>query len=241
MRPVALVLLALLLAPAAAAAQDGFLFRSPGLTLTLRGGPALFSTAGDVFDQMRKDLTLERHDFRGPAIGVDVAIALAPRFDLVVGGGFAQARRRSEFRDWVDQDERAIEQATTLRTTPITGTVRYLLADRGRAIGTMAWVPRSTTPYVGAGGGIVMYRLEQDGDFVDFRDFGIFTATLESSGSAPLLHALAGVDHWFTPRLGLNAEVRYSYARANASQAFGDFDTVDLGGVQATLGFSVRW
>jgi hypothetical protein len=241
MRPVVIVLVSLLLAPVAVAAQDGFLFRSPTVALTLRGGPTLFSTSGDVFDQMRRDLTLERHDFRGPAVGLDVTIALAPRFDLVLGGGFAQARRRSELRDWVDQDEGAIEQATTLRTTPITGTVRYLLADRGRAIGTMAWIPRRTIPYVGAGGGVVIYRLEQDGDFVDFRDYGIFTATLESSGSAPLLHALAGMDQWFTPRLGMSAEVRYSYARANPSQAFRDFYTVDLGGVQATLGFSVRW
>jgi hypothetical protein len=73
------------------------------------------------------------------------------------------------------------------------------------------------------------------------RDYGVFTATLASSGSAPLLHALAGMDQWFTPRLGMSAEVRYSYARANPSQAFRDFYTVDLGGVQATLGFSVRW
>jgi opacity protein-like surface antigen len=235
------VLLALLLAPAAAAPQDGFLFRPPSATLTLRAGPALFNTSSDVFDQMRRDLTLERRDFRGPSVGLDVAIALGQRFDLVVGGGYAEASRRSEFRDWVDQDDRPIEQTTTIRTVPVTASIRYLLARRGQRIGTMAWIPGGTTPYVGAGGGFNWYKLEQDGDFVDFRDNRIFTNVLESSGAAPALHGMAGLDHWFTPRLGLNAELRYGWARAQPGGAFREFDAVDLSGVQATIGFSVRW
>jgi hypothetical protein len=235
------VLLALLLQPAAAVAQDGFLFRAPDVGITLRGGLMQYSAGSDVFEQLRRDLTLERRDFRSPALGAEFAIVAVPRVDFVVGVMYSQTERRSEFRDWVGDDGFPIEQVTTLRTVPVTATVRYLLAPRGRRISDMAWLPSSTTPYIGAGGGIAWYRLQQDGEFVDFEDFDIFYDVLETSGSTAMVHAVAGVDHWFMPRLGLNAEVRYSYGGARPNQSFQFFDRLDLGGAQATLGFSVRW
>jgi hypothetical protein len=237
----AAVVLALLLLPAAAAAQDGFLFRAPAVSLTLRGGPVLYSTGGDVFDQLRRDLTLDRGDFRGPSLGAEFAILALPRLDIVLGVTFSQADRRSEFRDWVGDDDLPIEQVTSLRTVPVTASVRYLLVPRGRRISDMAWLPTATTPYIGAGGGMTWYRLQQDGEFVDFEDFGIFFDVLETSGSHPVVHALAGVDHWFATRFGVNAEVRYTHGRARPDQSFRFFDRLDLSGVQATLGFSVRW
>jgi hypothetical protein len=235
------VLLALLLQPAAAAAQDGFLFRAPSVGVTLRGGPMQYITGSDLFDQLRQDLTLRRRDFRAPAVGAEFAVMALPRVDFVVGVMYSQAERRSEFWDWVGDDDLPIEQVTTLRTVPVTATVRYLLVPRGQRISRMAWLPNRTTPYVGAGGGIVWYRLQQDGEFVDFEDFDIFYDVLETSGSTAMVHALAGVDHWFMPRLGLNAEVRYSHGGARPDQSFRFFDRLDLSGVQATLGFSVRW
>jgi hypothetical protein len=235
------IALLLLLGPAAAAAQDGFMFHPPRATLTLRVGPALYNTGSDVFDQLRRDLTLDRRDFRGTAAGLDMGITAGSRLDIVIGLAYAQAERGSEFRDWVDQDEQAIEQLTSLRTLPVTVSARYLLTPRGRSVGTAAWLHRSTVPYVGAGGGATWYQLKQRGDFVDFTDYGIFHDVLETSGFSPIVHAFAGVDHWLAPKLGLNAELRYNYGRATPNQAFRDFDHLDLSGLQATLGFSVRW
>jgi hypothetical protein len=235
------VLLALLLQPAAAAAQDGFLFSAPKAGVTLRVGPMQYITGSDLFEQLRQDLTLGRRDFRAPAVGGEFAVMALPRVDFVLGVMYSRAERRSEFLDWVGDDDLPIEQVTTLRTVPVTATVRYLLVPRGRRISEMAWLPSRTTPYIGAGGGIVWYRLQQDGEFVDFEDYDIFYDVLATSGSNAMVHALAGVDHWFMPRLGLNAEVRYSHGGARPDQSFRFFDRLDLSGVQATLGLSVRW
>jgi hypothetical protein len=236
-----LVLLTLLGAPLPAAGQDGFLFRPPVAGLTLRAGPMLYSARSDVFDALRQDLTLNRGDFRATAFGADFVVAAMPQLDVVLGMGYARASPRSEFRDWVDQDSLPIEQVTRLQSVPLTASLRYLLVPRGRSISSVAWLPRSTTPYLGAGGGAVWYRLRQTGDFVDFNDLSIFTDVIESSGWHGVMHGLVGVDHWLSPRLGLNAEARYTRGRAPAEHGFRSFDRLDIGGFQATVGLSVRW
>jgi hypothetical protein len=227
--------------PAGAAAQDGFLFRSPAVGLTLRAGPSLYTARSDVFDSMRRDLTLDRGDFRAPAGALELSFMPGDRVDIVIGAGYSRSRASSEFRDWVGSDDLPIEQVTRLETVPMTASLRYHLVPKGRSIGTMAWLPRSTTPYVGAGAGVAYYRLEQDGEFVDFADNRIFGSTLESSGSALVVHGMAGVDHWITPRFGLNAEVRYTRGSADPQDGFRTFDRIDVGGVQATIGISARW
>jgi hypothetical protein len=233
--------LAVLAVPRAAAAQDGFLFSAPQGGLTLRAGPMLYSARSDVFDAMRKDLTLERGDLRGPSVGVDIVVTPLSRWDVVLGIGYSEGSADSEFRDWVDQDDLPIEQVTRLQVIPVTATLRYLPLTRGRSISSVAWLPRSTTPYIGAGGGAVWYRLRQTGDFVNFMDYRIFSDVIEAFGWRGVVHGVAGVDHWFTPRLGLNAEARYTHGGADPQQGFRSFDRLDLGGAQATLGFSVRW
>jgi hypothetical protein len=239
------VFAAIVAAPTAASAQDGFFFRPPTAGLTLRVGPMLYNASSDVFDEMKQNLTLSGSSFTGPAYGLDFVFMQLPRVDIVVGLGYAQSSASSEFRDWVEQDaagnELPIEQTTRMRTIPLTASARYQLLSRGRSVSRLAWLPRSTMPYIGGGGGAVWYRLQQRGDFVDMGDFSIFFDTIESSGIDFTVHALAGVDHWFTARTGLNAEARYTHGQATPNNGFLTFDSLDLGGLQFTLGFSVRW
>jgi hypothetical protein len=233
--------LLLLAAPDAARAQDGFLFNRPMAGLTLRAGPMLYGAGGDVFGQMRRDLTLERGDFTAPLLGGDVIFAVLPRLDLVVGLGYADVTSGSEFRDWVDNDGLPIEQTTRLRTIPLTGTVRYQLLARGHELSRVSWLPASTNAYVGAGGGIAWYRLTHTGDFIDFEDLAIYWANMHTAGSDRILHVLAGGDYWLATRVGVNAELRRSFGHARPDNGFRTFDRVDLGGTQATLGLSFRW
>jgi hypothetical protein len=237
----AVLLGASLALPATAAAQDGFLFAPPEGSFTVRVGPMLYTARGDVFDALRRDLTLERSDFSGPAAGAEMAMVVLSRLDVALGVGYTRSSARSEFLEWVDQDERPIEQTTSMESVPLTLTLRYLLLSRGRSISGNAWLPAATTPYVGVGGGAAWYRLRQDGDFVDFRDNRIFTDVVETSGWHGIVHALAGVDYWIQPRVGLNAEARYTHGRARPGEGFHTFDRLDVGGLQATIGLSVRW
>jgi hypothetical protein len=234
--------------PGKAAGQDDFLFRAPIAAFTLRVGPMLYSATGDVFDQMTDTLTLSRGDFRAPAFGAELILMPSSRVDVVLGFMTSATETKSEFRNWVDEgptpsedDDLPIEQVTRLRTIPVTASVRYLLVPRGRRVSRLAWLPRSAVPYIGAGGGVTWYRLRQEGDFVDYQDFAIFRDQLESKGQQVTFHALAGMDYWFVSRFGLNAEARYTRGSAQPNQSFSDFDNIDLGGFQGTLGLSFRW
>jgi len=67
-RPICLAVVALLLAGTAGpslaqSAGDGYLFHSPVVTLTVRGGYARASAGSDVFDDVTSNLTLDRGDF----------------------------------------------------------------------------------------------------------------------------------------------------------------------------------
>jgi opacity protein-like surface antigen len=233
----------LALAPAASAQGSGagFLFRRPVATLTLRGGVDRALANSDVFDFSKERLTLGSNAFTGVSVGADVGIVLSDRFDLVLGVAHAQTSARSEFRSFVDQDDQPIQQTTGLARTPISASVRAYLAPRGREIGRFAWVPSRIAPYVGGGGGTMYYRFTQQGDFVDEETLDVFGAELRSSEWTLTAHGLAGVDFSLSPRVALNTEARYNWARANMSADFSNFDRIDLSGLVATAGLTLRF
>ena len=112
-------------------------------------------------------------------------ISWSPRLDAVVGFDVARSSTPSEYRNFVDNKFLPIEQTTSLRQINITGSVKFALTPRGQRISQFAWIPRTVTPYVGAGGGLVSYDLKQTGDFVDFQDNHVFpsAAILEICGN----------------------------------------------------------
>lgn len=228
--------------PAAAVAQErpDFLFGSPRVTLGIKGGYAQPLAGSDVFDLVRDELTVETGDFGSTAIGVDVAFRLTERLDLAADFVYSASETRSEFRDWVDMDDRPIEQTTSFSRMPLTLSVKGYLWERGRSVGQFAWIPRDWTPYAGIGGGVLWWNFEQEGDFVDFETLDIFRDTFVSSGATETLHALAGVEMSLGPRFFLTAEGRYSWAEAEMDRDFVGFEPIDLSGFQLTIGISGR-
>lgn len=231
-------------APSVVHAQDGFLFGQPKGQLTVRAGPVLHRAGGDLLNFFQTELTLDRGDFRAPAISGEFAFVLNPRLDIAVGAGWSNVKRGSEDRDFVEEidgEDVPIRQTTALRVIPFTATLKFYPLSRGRSISELAWVPASTTPYVGIGGGMAWHRLQQYGDFVSESDLSIFTDSWESNSRSAIGHALAGVDHWFTPRIGLNAEGRYTFGSATPVGDFAGWDSIDLSGLQLGIGLAVRW
>jgi hypothetical protein len=229
-------------APAAGQIKgEGFLFRRPVASLTLRGGFAVPQARSDVFDFTFQELTLDRRDFRSGAFGASVAWHAGSRVDLAFGVDYAGRNARSEFRDWVDQDDLPIQQTTQFLRVPVTASVRLYLEPRGREVGRLAWVPDRFSVYVGAGGGALWYRFRQRGDFVDFDTFEVFFDEFESEGWTPVVHLLGGFDYSLGPLFFINTDVRYSYARADLGTDFSGFDPIDLSGVSGTIGLGVRF
>ena len=219
---------------------NGYLFHAPNATLTVRGGYSRAMAASDVFDDVTKELTLDRGDFSSFTVGGDAAVRVGGPFDLVLSAGFARANHKSEFRDLVDNNDLPIEQTTTFERVPVTLSLRYNLAAPGRSIGQLAWIPSRVVPYVGAGVGGMHYRFKQEGDFVNYNTNAVFPSTLLSEGWTFVAQGMAGVDYNFSPRFGLSVDARYLHANSELSPSFQGYERIDLSGVSATVGLSVR-
>ena len=231
--------------PAAVAAQpgsgNGFLFGAPSGSITLRGGVTQPTASSEVWAFSHDNLTLGRGDFAGGSYAAEVSYTLADRYSLQVSVGSSGRTVASTFRNWVDNNDREIEQSSELRRTPLMVGLRYYLVPPGRSLGRLAWVPTRLAPYVAGGVGSVWYKFKQTGDFVDFKTLDVFPTTLESSGWAPGAYGAAGLDYALSPRVGLVTEARFDYARARLSNDFSGFDRIDLSGFTVTLGLTFRF
>jgi hypothetical protein len=221
---------------------DGFLFKRPTGSFSIHAGWAQASAGSDVFSEATSQLTLDKGDFSAFSFGGDISYALSSRMDLVFGADYASTKKDSEFRDWVDNNDEAIEQSTNYRRVPLTLSLKYYIVDRGREVSRFAWIPSRYAPYVGVGGGAMYYRFRQEGDFVDFQDLDVFYAALQSSGWAPMGQAMAGLDYTIGPWLALTGEGRYSMAKASLDASdYEGFEKIDLSGFTGTVGFKVRF
>jgi hypothetical protein len=244
MRRLHALTLAVLLTPAAAAAQGmgrGFFFREPTTTWSVRVGYGLANAESDIFSFTSQQLTVDKRDFSGVNVGSDLDFRLTSRLTLGLGLWYEGRSTPSEYRDFVDQNDLPIEQMTKFQRMPVTLGLKFYVTPRGRSIGHFAWVPAKVAPYIGAGGGAMWYSFRQEGDFIDQPSMDVFHDTFRSSGWTPEAHAMAGVDVSLTPRLVLTGEGRYTYARANMDEDFVGFDKIDLSGLAITAGLAIRF
>lgn len=221
--------------------KSDFLFGPPRGSLGVRGGVFLARSNSDVYDFFTELLTIEKGDFDAPAFGVDVAVAVHRRIDVLVSLDFSRTQTTSEYREFVEDNDLPIVQATKLTVLPLTASAKLYLGPRGREVSRYAFVPARLRPYAGAGGGLVWYRLEQSGDFVDIVDLSIFNAVLRSSAWGLAGQAFGGVEVGLTPRIFLSFEVRYLWADADLSGDFVGFTPIDLSGLRATGGVHVSF
>ncbi len=224
----------------AQSAGDGFLFHTPIVSWGLHGGFDRAMAGGDVFGFVTTQLTLNRADFASGTFGGHVAIRVSPATDIVFDVSYASVARRSEFRDWVDQNNLPIEQTTSLLRLPITVSVKRYLAPRGRSISRFAWIPAARAAYVGVGAGMMRYTFRQVGDFVDFQTLNVFPDAFESTAWTPVLQGLAGVDVALSHQFFLTGEARYTWARGPMGRDYVGFNRIDLSGLALTAGLSVR-
>jgi hypothetical protein len=231
--------------PEASSAQtggEGFLFKEPLVSVSLRSGYSVPRAGSDIFDHTVEQLTIDRRDFAANYFGVEVAARLSDRLDLALGAGYSGSSTASEFRDWVDNEDLPIEQVTDLSTTSLTLSAKYYLTDRGRTVGRFAWVPSKLNTFVGGGVGITNFDFLQRGDWVDFDTFEVFNTRFRSNGMALSTHAFAGVDFSINNHLFLTGEGRYSWAKGELDIFYYDgFEKMDLSGLQFSVGISARF
>ena len=226
---------------AAQGAGDGFLFKAPAGTISIRGGFDRASAGSDLFRFATDQLTLSHRDFSSFTFLTDVDYRVTSRVDAVFGVSLSRSSAPSEFRNWLDNNNRAIQQTTTFMRVPLTASVKAYFAAPGRSIGHFAWIPARYAPYVGAGGGALWYRFQQVGDFIDFRTTRVFNDAFDSTGWTPTVQGFVGTDVSLNPRFALTTEARYQWAKGRLSHDFSGFDRIDLSGVALTAGISIRY
>jgi hypothetical protein len=241
------IALALAIPAVPAAAQlagNGYLFHAPHVKIGIRGGYSAATAGSDVFDDVTKQLTLNKGDFASLIVGADIAFSITSKLDFTLDAGYSRSNHKSEFRDFVDNNGQPIEQTTSFERIPFTANLKLYLAPTGRSVGQLAWIPSRIVPYVGGGVGFMRYRFKQQGDFVDFNTNAVFPATLDSGDDggnyAFVQQAMAGAEYNFSPMFGVTFDARYLHGRGNLGTAFKGYDRIDLSGVTASAGLSVR-
>ena len=230
-----------LLLAAPAAAQEGFMFGMPRTSIALRAGAARPAADSEIFRFFAEELTLNRDDFSSATFGGDLGYRVHRQVDALLSVSVAHASKQSEFRDFVEDNDLPIRQTTELTRTPVTAGLKIHLLPRGRSLGRYAFVPNRVSPYVGAAGGVLWYKLEQYGDFVDHETLDIFTDDFISSGATPTAQVFGGGEFWVLSRAALNVEARYGWAKTELNDAFSDFEEIDLRGWQVTAGITLRY
>jgi hypothetical protein len=212
----------------------------------IHGGFDRANARGELFDFVTDSLTLDRGDFSAVRYSMDLAYSITPRLDLSFSGGYASSKTPSESEHYIGTDDLPIAQTTRFTRVPLMASLKVYLLPRGETIGSLAWIPSRFSPFVGAGGGAMMYRFQQEGEFVDSEspDLEIFSDRLVSTGWVPAAQGLAGFDVALSPRWGLTTEGKYTFARKHTDfsddEDFQDY-RIDLSGLSVTMGFHVRF
>jgi hypothetical protein len=209
-----------------------FLLGRPHGSLGLRGNWLMARAGSDIYDFVTEQLTLNKSAFNGPTIGGELAITLSPRAEIVGGVEVSKSVSNSEYRKYIDNRGLPIQQTTELKIVNVTAGAKVSLLPRGRHISRYAWIPRTLTPYVGAGAGATYHAFAQSGDFVDYQDLHVFTDTFTSGGWGANAHAFGGVDVQVYRRLFVSFEGRYVWSAAKLGRDFIGFAPMDLSGVR---------
>lgn len=225
----------------AAQGGDGYLFREPRVTVKVESGYAFQQARGDLFDDAITNFTIERSDFDSPYFGGELAVRVNERWDVALSLGFQQTTIESESRPFVGTDDLPILQTTEFRQIPLAVTTKFYPLARGRSLGRFAWIPRTFAPFVGGGVGLMNYRYEQSGEFVDEETLDIYVDRFVTDKQGFLARAAGGVNVSLGKQFLFTAEGRYTWASADVGGGYARYDRIDLDGLQVIGGIGIRF
>lgn len=227
--------------PSAPLPSPDFMFGRPKGSVGIRTGWTFARAGSDWYDFVTSTLTLADKDFNSGTVGAELAVTLTNRLDLVVGVDYSRSKVGSEYRNFVDNRRLPILQTTRLDGINLSGGLKFSLTERGRSVSRFAWVPRKLVPYVGGGGGILRFEMQQFGDFVDFVDLSVFPDRFLSTGVTPTAHMFAGADLRIWRNVYATFDVRHLWAAGQLGRDWVDFDPVDLTGTRLATGLNLAF
>jgi len=195
----------------------------------------LFTPEGDsdFFDQTEFDFTGDAQEFEDAVAGVDYVYEMNRNLGLMISADYFEGQQDQSYRDFEDNHGNRITHTSTLEVSPITAGLVVRLAPPQSPI----------VPYVGAGGGLYVWRYEESGDFIDFggSTLPVFTDTLEEEGSVLGYYVLAGLEVPVSSNFSIIAEGRWDRADDELSGDFEGLGTLDLSGRRVMGGLAWRF
>jgi opacity protein-like surface antigen len=179
------------------------------------------------------DFTGQVSDFDDIVLGIDYTRRLGDRLRLIAGGSFYEGESDQAYFDFVDGAGNDIFHTTTLRLDTATVALAFNLAGPGASV----------IPYIGAGGGLYAWELEENGDFIDFDVFPpeIFSGSFIDDGVTLGWFWTAGIEVPVSSSFIVFAQGRWHDAEDDLSGDFQDLGKLDLSGVEVTGGFGWRF
>ena len=205
----------------------------PEHSLRLRAG--IFTPDGDsdYYTEAEQDFTGETGDLEDFVGGADYRYDFGERVGLMISGDVFEGTWDRAYRDFEDNLGNEIQHRATLEVDSFTAGIVIDLAPEGFPV----------VPYVGAGGGLYSYRLEESGDFIDFTtpDLEVFDAELVAEGDTFGYYFLAGLEVPIGPYFSLFGEGRWDNAEDELSEDFEGFGDLDLSGRRVMGGVAWRF
>lgn len=208
-------------------------FRTWENEVRVRGGVLTPDGGGDYWDEKELDFTGEAADLEDAFFGVDYRRTLNSQLSLLFSIDGWEGSDPTRYRDFVDQDGFPIRHLQTLEVTSATVGLVVRLAP-----------PRSpVVPYLGVGGGMYGWRLEEAGDFIDFTgpELEVFSGFFEDTGTAFGWYGLAGVEFGFGSGLTVFVEGKWNQADADLGGDFEGFGSLELSNRQLGAGVGFRF
>lgn len=202
----------------------------PGDFGSVRFSLGIFSPQGDsqYWDETFDAFTGQPSDFEDVVFGVDYMWRTSRHAGLLFGGSYYDGATTQAYRDWVDANGADITHRTSLMLSDLTAAYVWRFGRGG------------ASPYIGGGGGLLWWRLREEGYFIDFSDaeLPVVFASYRAEGTTWELFALAGFDIPLGRQWSFFFEGRYRWSEAELNEDFSGFGTIDLSGLQLAGGFS---
>jgi hypothetical protein len=196
--------------------------------------------SSDLWNLNERTFTVSEQDFGDAIFGARIGTAINNFLIIDVGASYYDGDVDTEYRNFVTLSGDPIEQNLRLRLLPVTATLKVVPFGRYRS-GYRGSALQRVVPFFGVGGGALLWKYREKGEFVDPVSLTTFQAKFHSRGIAAEYHGVAGVDVFVDRQVSLFVEGRVSRADDDLSSDFQGFDDFDLSGTSVSGGVRIHF
>jgi opacity protein-like surface antigen len=175
---------------------------------------------------------VQKSDWQGFFGGIEYNQKIANNVELAVSVDGYSKTLDTSYREYVNADDRPIQQRLQLSVIPVGLSVRLVPTSRRARV----------APFAVVGVDAMVYQYEEWGDFIDFfdPDRPIVTDSFVSDSVAFGFHVGGGLRVAVGDDFAIVGEGRYYWSETDMKEDFSQ-NRIDLGGWAATVGFHVRF